>query len=103
AQAEPLIRDTVRHYGVRLVIIDTRGKSLGGELDENAADSANLVQGLLSGIAQDSGATVIAAHHKPLSGSNRGRGSSAWTQGADFAFTIDGTREDFENGKPVKL
>jgi hypothetical protein len=103
ADIESLLRETISTYGARLVIIDTRGKSLGAELDENSADSANQVQGLLSAVAQETGASIIAAHHKPINGADRGRGSSAWTAGGDFAFTILGSREEFQDGKPVKL
>jgi hypothetical protein len=100
---EDILRDSIDHYGVVLAIIDTRGKSLGAGQLEDSADTANHVQGLLSRVAAETGCTVIAAHHTPLNDKGRGRGSSGWTQGADFAWIIQGSARTFAAGDPVAL
>jgi hypothetical protein len=100
---ETLLRDSVDHYQADLVIVDTRNKSLGQDQLEDSADTAGYVQSVLSRVAQETGCTCISAHHTGLSAGTRGRGSSAWTQGADFAFLIRGKREDFAAGKPLSL
>jgi hypothetical protein len=100
---ETLLRDSVDHYQADLVIVDTRNKSLGQDQLEDSAHTAGYVQSVLSRVAQETGCTCISAHHTGLSAGTRGRGSSAWTQGADFAFLIRGKREDFAAGKPLSL
>ncbi len=95
--------NTMRQTGAGLLILDTLGKSLGSEQSENDNDTANAVTGMLSRIAEVADCTCIFAHHTGYQDKKRGRGASAWTQGLDFGFVIEGRASDFKDGNAVRL
>lgn len=95
--------NTVRTHGVGTVVVDTLGKSLGPDQSENDNDVANHVTGMLSRIAALTSCTTILTHHVGHGTSKRSRGASAWEQGLDFVFGIEGTKEEFGAGAPVRL
>ena len=97
-----LIR-TIESAGAALLIIDTLGKSLGAEQSEDKNDTANAVTGMLSRIAAATGCAVVFTHHTGYGDRSRGRGASAWTQGLDFAYIIDGSANDLMGGRSLRL
>ena len=96
------LSNTVSDSGAGLVIIDTLGKTLGADQPENDNDVANAITGMLSRMAAETGCTTIFTHHTGYE-KKRGRGASGWTQGLDFAYLIDGSREAFTAGGSVQL
>ena len=102
-KVKELIRDTVLLHDVQLVVVDTRAKSLGPTHDENGADTAAYVMGMMSVLAKETGCTFVSAHHTGQREKGRGRGSSAWTQAADFTFIVKGTQQSFAAGGEVEL
>lgn len=102
-QFEEGLRNTIRETGAQLVIIDTQTKLLGIDQAENDADTAGAVTSMLARIAMETGATIVYARHTGHRERQRGRGSSAWTQGVDFAFLIDGRRDQLASGLPMTL
>ena len=57
---------------------------------------------MLSRMAAETGCSTIFTHHTGYE-KRRGRGASGWTQGLDFAYLIDGSREAFTAGRSVQL
>jgi hypothetical protein len=102
------VTQTITQLGIILFCTDTRNKSLGAGQSEDTADTAGHVNGTHSRIAAATGSTGISTHHFGHGDRSRGRGSSAWGDGVDFGYTIDGTADTFAEGgtmvmKPHKM
>ena len=97
------IRGSIERVGAGLVIIDTLGKTLGGEQSENDNDVANQITGMFSRIAIQADCTTIFTHHVGHRDDGRARGASAWAQGLDFEYVIKGKREELDDGQPLTL
>ena len=71
----------VGHDKLRLLAIDTAGKTLGG-LNENASENVRLLWKMCDTLRERFGCTVVAIHHTGKDVDRGARGSSAWD--ADF-------------------
>jgi hypothetical protein len=70
------------------VVIDTFGKSMGGEFEENSnTDVNNLLVNSIDAIKM-LGATVVLVHHPGYGNEDRARGASALMQGVDARFRV---------------
>ena len=94
---------TIEELGAGLVVIDTLGKTLGQDQPENDNDVANGITGMLSRIAARTGCATLFTHHVGHNDQGRARGASAWEQGLDFEYVIEGDREDLDAGEPLTL
>jgi len=70
-----LLRDTIRLYQAKIVVIDNLGL-ITGDVPENGAEMAQ-VMGNLRAIAERSGAALILIHHQRKGGSNGSRAGDA--------------------------
>lgn len=100
---EDALRNTIEKTGAKLVVVDTYGKTLGPDQDENDNGDANEITGMLSAIAAETGATVILIHHVGKSNSTQARGASAFEQGLDFEFVVKGRLDELRSGEPAEL
>lgn len=101
-RVEDIIRLALQIENLGLLVIEPVSRLL-GDADENAASDVHLVVGQLERIAEDTGATVLVAHHVSKGAARAGESSQHVARGSSAL--VDGCRwvAQLQPGDPARI